>query len=106
MISLHYLYNSRWSPGGRKATSRSTGSGEASAAAIDSIILPTSLSSPPDETETYLVWVRARARARARARLRARLRARARARVRVRVRVRVGVGVRLADPKLEPWLEP
>ena len=79
-ILTFYLYNSRWSPGGRKATSRSTGSGEASAAAIDSIILPTSLSSPPDETETYLVWVRARARARARLR----------ARVRVRVRVRVG----------------
>ena len=71
-ILTFYLYNSRWSPGGRKATSRSTGSGEASAAAIDSIILPTSLSSPPDETETYLV------RARARARLRARVKARAR----------------------------
>ena len=39
----------------RDATSRSTGrlSGEASAAAIETIILPSSLSSPPDETETY-----------------------------------------------------
>ena len=37
----------------RYATSRSTGSGEASAAAIETIILPSSLSSPPDETETY-----------------------------------------------------
>ena len=37
----------------RDATSSSTGRGEASAAAIETIILPTSLSSPPDETDTY-----------------------------------------------------
>ena len=37
----------------RDATSRSTGSGEASAAAIETIILPSSFSSPPDDTDTY-----------------------------------------------------